>query len=72
MSVLRDMMAVAGRWDYVRVNVFIALIAGVAMQAVACFGAKNQVFDLVTFGTGIGLILAAGAAASWAKAKEQT
>jgi hypothetical protein len=70
-TVASDTLQVLGKYDYVRVNVFMALVAGIAMQACACFAvAKPQAFSLREFGEGVALILAAGAAAAWAKSKE--
>jgi len=58
-----------GKFDFVRVSTAVALTLAFILQTWVCirparFGAQ-QPFDIQQFGTGIGLILAAGGAALW-------
>ena len=53
-------------WDLVRVGTALSLIVGLGLTVYAV-GWRGDAFDLTAFGTGIGLILAAGGGAMWAR-----
>ena len=53
-------------WDLVRVGTALSLIVGLGLTVYAV-GWRGDPFDLTAFGTGIGLILAAGGGAMWAR-----
>lgn len=53
-------------YDLVRVGTALALVVGLGLTIYAV-GWRGDPFDLTAFGTGIGLILAAGGGAMWAR-----
>ena len=53
-------------YDLVRVGTALSLIVGLGLTVYAV-GWRGDPFDLTAFGTGIGLILAAGGGAMWAR-----
>ena len=69
MSFLRDILT-ADRdsrvYDLVRVGTAAALVVGMGLTVYAVVW-RGEMFDLTAFGTGIGLILAAGGGAMWAR-----
>ena len=52
-------------YDLVRVATLAALVVGLGLQVYVVV--KGAPFDLTAFGTGIGLIIAAGGGAMWAR-----
>ena len=68
-SFLRDILT-ADRdsrvYDLVRVGTAAALVVGMGLTVYAVVW-RGETFDLTAFGTGIGLILAAGGGAMWAR-----
>jgi hypothetical protein len=52
-------------YDLVRCQTFAATIVGLALQVHAAV--KGQAFDFANFGTGLGLLIAAGAGGMWAR-----
>ena len=69
MRFLRDILT-ADRdsrvYDLVRVGTAAALVVGMGLTVYAVVW-RGETFDLTAFGTGIGLILAAGGGAMWAR-----
>ena len=69
MSFLRDILT-ADRdsrvYDLVRVGTAAALVVGMGLTVYAVVW-RGETFDLTAIGTGIGLILAAGGGAMWAR-----
>lgn len=69
MKFLRDILT-ADRdsrvFDLVRVGTALSLIVGLGLTIYAV-AVRGDAFDLTAFGTGIGLILAAGGGAMWAR-----
>lgn len=53
-------------YDLVRVGTAASLVVGLLLTVYAV-GWRGDKFDLTAFGTGIGLILAAGGGAMWAR-----
>jgi hypothetical protein len=53
-------------FDLIRVATALSLVVGLAL-VVFSVGWREQVFDFAAFGTGVGLILAAGGGAMWAR-----
>jgi len=69
MKFLRDLFTADARsrvYDLVRVGTGAALVVGMGLTIYAVVW-REQPFDLAAFGTGIGLILAAGGGAMWAR-----
>jgi hypothetical protein len=52
-------------YDLVRCQTFAATVVGLALQIHAVI--RGQVFDFTAFGTGLGLLIAAGAGGMWAR-----
>ncbi len=69
MKFIRDLLT-ADRdsrvYDLVRVGTAAALVVGMGLTVYAVVY-RGEAFDLTAFGTGIGLILAAGGGAMWAR-----
>ena len=69
MRLLRDILT-ADRdsrvYDLVRVGTALSLVVGLGLTVYAV-AVRGDAFDLTAFGTGIGLILAAGGGAMWAR-----
>ncbi len=66
---LRDILTAdsdSKTFDLVRVGTALALAVGLGLTVYAV-GWRGDAFDLTAFGTGIGLILAAGGGAMWAR-----
>lgn len=66
---LRDILTADSEsktYDLVRVGTALALAVGLGLTVYAV-GWRGDAFDLTAFGTGIGLILAAGGGAMWAR-----
>jgi hypothetical protein len=66
---LRDLLTAdrdSRTYDLVRVGTAMALVVGLGLTVYAV-GWRGDPFDLTAFGTGIGLILAAGGGAMWAR-----
>ena len=66
---LRDLLTAdrdSRTYDLVRVGTAMALVVGLGLTVYAV-GWRGDPFDLTAFGTGIGLILAAGGGARWAR-----
>ena len=66
---LRDILTAdrdSKTFDLVRVGTALALVVGLGLTVYAV-GWRGDAFDLTAFGTGIGLILAAGGGAMWAR-----
>ncbi len=53
-------------YDLVRVGTFASLVVGIGLTVYTVVWRADK-FDLSAFGTGIGLILAAGGGAMWAR-----
>ena len=74
MSLLRDILT-ADRdsrvYDLVRVGTALSLVVGLGLTVYAVVY-RGDAFDLTAFGTGIGLILAAGGGAMWARKDRET
>jgi hypothetical protein len=69
MKFFRDILtsdASSSVYDLVRVGTALALVVGLTLTVYAV-GWRGDPFDLTAFGTGIGLILAAGGGAMWAR-----
>jgi hypothetical protein len=69
MKFFRDILtsdAASSVYDLVRVLTFVATIVGLLLTVYAVVF-RSDPFDLTAFGTGIGLILAAGGGAMWAR-----
>lgn len=52
-------------YDFVRVTTAVAFVSGLALQVLVVL--KGAEFDFIKFGTGLGLIIAAGAGGMWAR-----
>lgn len=66
---LRDLLTAdreSRTYDLVRVGTAMSLVVGLGLTIYAV-GWRGDPFDLTAFGTGIGLILAAGGGAMWAR-----
>lgn len=66
---LRDILTAdrdSKTFDLVRVGTALSLAVGLGLTVYAV-GWRGDAFDLAAFGTGIGLILAAGGGAMWAR-----
>lgn len=69
MKFLRDILTSDKRsrtYDLVRVGTAASLITGIGLTTFVVV-ARAQPFDMSSFGTGLGLILAAGGGAMWAR-----
>lgn len=69
MKFLRDLLTAdveSKVYDLVRVGTALSLVVGLSL-AVYSVVWRADPFDLASFGTGIGLILAAGGGAMWAR-----
>ena len=69
MKFLRDLLTADREskvYDLVRVGTATALVVGMGLTVYAVVF-RGDHFDLAAFGTGIGLILAAGGGAMWAR-----
>jgi hypothetical protein len=53
-------------YDWVRVALSLSLVTGLGLLVYSVVG-KDAAFDFAAFGTGIGLIIAAGGGAMWAR-----
>jgi hypothetical protein len=66
---LRDILTAdreSNTFDLVRVGTALSLAVGLGLTIYAV-GWRGDPFDLTAFGTGVGLILAAGGGAMWAR-----
>lgn len=66
---LRDILTAdrdSSTFDLVRVGTALSLAVGLGLTIYAV-GWRGDAFDLTAFGTGVGLILAAGGGAMWAR-----
>jgi hypothetical protein len=52
-------------YDFIRVGTGVSLVVGLLLTVFSV--ARGDPFDLTAFGTGIGLIIAAGGGAMWAR-----
>jgi hypothetical protein len=71
---LRDILTAdrdSKTFDLVRVGTALALAVGLGLTVYAV-GWRGDAFDLTAFGTGIGLILAAGGGAMWARKDKES
>lgn len=69
MKWLRDILtadAASSIYDLVRIGTALSLVVGLSLTCYAVVW-RGDAFDLTAFGTGIGLILAAGGGAMWAR-----
>lgn len=69
MKWLRDILtsdATSETYDLVRVGTFASLLIGLALEIYVVVW-REAGFDFAAFGTGLGLILAAGGGAMWAR-----
>lgn len=70
MKWLRDILTVGtppnDSYDWVRVVAFIAALEGLGLELYVVV-ARQSPFDFVSFGTGLGLLIAAGAGGMWAR-----
>jgi hypothetical protein len=52
-------------YDFIRVGTMASLVIGLGLTVYVVI--RGEPFDLATFGAGVGLILAAGGGAAWAR-----
>lgn len=57
-------------YDLIRVGTAASLVVGLSLTVYTVY--RGDPFDLTAFGTGIGLILAAGGGAMWARKDRET